>query len=74
MVLLFGAAVGSAVNGLLIGVFRLNVFVVTLASMTAFTGAVTLWSGSSSQYVTPPAVSWLALSKVLSVPVPCGPC
>jgi len=25
MVLLFGAAVGSAVNGLLIGVFRLNV-------------------------------------------------
>jgi ribose transport system permease protein len=70
VVLLFGAAAGGAVNGLLIGVFRLNVFVVTLASMTAFTGAVTLWSGSSSQYVTAPAVSWLALSKVLSVPVP----
>jgi ribose transport system permease protein len=69
-VVLYGGALGAAVNGLLIGVFRLNVFVVTLASMTAFTGVVTLWSGSNSQYVTAPAVSWLALGKVLGVPVP----
>jgi ribose transport system permease protein len=69
VVVLFGAALGAAVNGLLIGIFGLNVFVVTLASMTAFTGAVTLWSGSNSQYITSPAVSWLALSKVLGVPV-----
>ncbi len=49
---------------------RLNVFVVTLASMTAITGAVSLWSGTQSIYVTFPAVAWLALNSFLGTPMP----
>ena len=47
IVIAFGAAVGAVVNGIPVGIFRLNVFVVTLASMTAITGVVSLWSGYS---------------------------
>ena len=51
LVVLFGVALGAIVNGILVGVVGLNVFVVTLASMTAITGAVSLWSGTRSKFV-----------------------
>ncbi len=70
IVIAFGAAVGAVVNGLPVGIFRLNVFVVTLASMTAITGVVSLWSGTQSTYVTSPAVGWLAISNFLGTPMP----
>jgi ribose/xylose/arabinose/galactoside ABC-type transport system permease subunit len=70
IVIAFGAAVGAVVNGIPVGIFRLNVFVVTLASMTAITGVVSLWSGTQSTYVTSPAVGWLAISKFLGTPMP----
>lgn len=70
IVIAFGAAVGAVVNGIPVGIFRLNVFVVTLASMTAITGVVSLWSGTQSTYVTSPAVGWLAINKVLGLPMP----
>ena len=44
IVIAFGAIVGAVVNGIPVGIFRPNVFVVTLASMTAITGVVSLWS------------------------------
>ena len=66
----FGAAVGAVINGIPVGLLRLNVFVVTLASMTAITGAVSLWSGTQSIYVTIPAVAWLALNSFLGMPMP----
>ena len=69
-VVAFGAAVGAVINGIPVGILRLNVFVVTLASMTAITGAVSLWSGTESIYVTSPAVAWLALNTFLSTPMP----
>jgi ribose transport system permease protein len=70
IVVLFGAAVGAVLNGVLVGIFGLNVFVVTLASMTAITGAVSLWSGTQSMYVSSPVVSRLAISKLLNMPMP----
>ena len=69
-VVAFGAVVGAVINGIPVGLWRLNVFVVTLASMTAISGAVSLWSGTESIYVTVPAVSWLALSNLLGTPMP----
>ena len=69
-VVAFGAAVGAVVNGIPVGILRLNVFVVTLASMTAISGAVSLWSGTQSIYVTVPAVAWLALDSFLGTPMP----
>jgi ribose transport system permease protein len=70
IVIAFGAAVGAVVNGIPVGIFRLNVFVVTLASMTAITGIVSLWSGTQSTYVTSPAVDWLAINDFLGMPMP----
>lgn len=70
LVVLFGAAIGGVVNGVLVGVFGLNVFVVTLASMTAITGTVSLWSGTQSTYVSSEDVNRLAISKLLGVPMP----
>lgn len=70
LVIAFGAAVGMLVNGVLVGVFRLNVFVVTLASMTAITGAVSLWSNTQSAYVTSAAVNSLAVNTFLGQPMP----
>ena len=70
IVIALGAAVGAVVNGIPVGILRLNVFVVTLASMTAITGVVSLWSGTQSTYVTSPAVGWLAISNILGTPMP----
>jgi ribose/xylose/arabinose/galactoside ABC-type transport system permease subunit len=70
IVIALGAAVGAVVNGIPVGILRLNVFVVTLASMTAITGVVSLWSGTQSTYVTSPAVGWLAISNFLGTPMP----
>lgn len=65
----FGAVLGGVVNGVLVGYVKLNVFVVTLASMTAITGAVSLWTGTQSFYVSDPALAWIATGTVGSVPV-----
>ena len=69
-VIAFGAVVGALLNGVLVGLFRLNVFVVTLASMTAITGAVSLWSNTQSAYVSSPVVNRLAVSTLLGRPMP----
>lgn len=70
LVVLFGAAIGTIVNGILVGVVGLNVFVVTLASMTAITGAVSLWSGTRSTFVFSEAVNKLAIDEFLGLAMP----
>jgi ribose transport system permease protein len=70
IVIAFGAMVGATLNGVLVGLFGLNVFVVTLASMTAITGAVSLWSKTQSTYVSSPVVDHLAVSTWLGRPMP----
>lgn len=70
LVIAFGGVVGMLVNGVLVGMLRLNVFVVTLASMTAITSAVSLWSNTQSTYVTSAAVNSLAVNTFLGQPMP----
>lgn len=70
LTILFGAAVGAIVNGLAVGYLGLNVFVVTLASMTALTGVVSLWSGTNAKFVQSDAVNRLAIEPLLGVPTP----
>ena len=65
-----GAAVGGVLNGIFIGIFRLSVFVVTLASMTILTGFVLVWTKSASIYVNDPIASHLAVSRLLGVQTP----
>jgi ribose/xylose/arabinose/galactoside ABC-type transport system permease subunit len=65
-----GILVGGLANGFLIGRLRLNVFVVTLASMTSLAGILSLWSGANSIYVTAPLANHLAIDKPAGVPTP----
>ncbi len=70
LTVLFGAVVGGVVNGILIGHLRLNFFVVTLASMTALTGVVNLWSQTKTEFVTTPLIGEIGMGEILSVPTP----
>ncbi len=65
-----GTAVGAVANGLLVGRAKLSVFVVTLASMTAITGFIQLWTGSSSAFINDSLVLSLANGRMLGVAVP----
>jgi ribose transport system permease protein len=68
LTLVFGAVVGAVVNGALIGRLRLSFFVVTLASLTAMTGVVNLWSDTQSFTVAVPAVSEIGVQKLGGLP------
>lgn len=69
-VVAFGGVIGALVNGLLIGRFRLDFFVVTLASLTAMTGILNLWSGTLSKPVNSSIVNDLAVSRFLGLQGP----
>lgn len=66
----FGALVGGVINGLLIGRLGLNFFVVTLASMTAITGVVNLWSQTKTEFVSEPLIGNIGMGEVLGIPTP----
>lgn len=66
----FGALLGGLINGVFVGVLRLSFFVVTLASMTAFTGIVNLWSGTQSISISSSLMTDLAINKHLGIPGP----
>lgn len=70
LAIVFGAVVGGLVNGTLIGRLNLSFFVVTLASMTAFTGVVNLWSGTISAPMTNEVVNNVGIGTLWSIPVP----
>lgn len=70
LTLVFGAALGGLVNGFLVGKLRLSFLVVTLASMTAFTGAVNLWSDTESIFVDDTLVVSLTRNDLLGIPAP----
>jgi ribose/xylose/arabinose/galactoside ABC-type transport system permease subunit len=65
-----GGVVGGAVNGVLIGKLRLSFFVVTLATMTAYTGFVLIWSNTETINVADPFIRWLGVQSTLGVPTP----
>lgn len=70
LTLLFGVLIGAVANGLLVGRFRLSFFVVTLASMTALTGVVNLWSGTQSFIVGTPVAAQLGVEEYFGLPAP----
>jgi ribose transport system permease protein len=70
LVVLAGAFIGALVNGFLVARLSLSVFVVTLASMTALTGVVQLWSGSQSFFVSEPFYLALGTSDFVGLPIP----
>jgi ribose/xylose/arabinose/galactoside ABC-type transport system permease subunit len=67
---LAGTVVGGAINGVLIGRFGLSFFLVTLASMTALTGVVNLWSNTESFFVTAPVAGDIGVNHYLGLPAP----
>lgn len=70
LAIVFGALVGGVLNGVTIGKFGLSFFVVTLATMTAITGVVNLWSGTKSFYVQSTIVGDLATDHFAGLQVP----
>ena len=70
LTLVFGTIVGGVLNGLLVGRLRLSFFVVTLASMTALTGIVNLWSDTQSFPVDSPVTMQLGVNVVAGLPTP----
>ncbi|WP_188680379.1 ABC transporter permease [Subtercola lobariae] len=65
-----GAALGGLVNGTLIGRFNVSFFVVTLGTLTAFTGIVNLWSNTESIPVNEPVILNLAVTRFLGLSGP----
>lgn len=70
LVLAAGFAIGALVNGLLIGVAKLNFFVVTLASMTFGYGVVDVLTNGSTTIISSPLLSALGNDLLLGIPVP----
>ncbi|HWK60288.1 MAG TPA: ABC transporter permease [Eoetvoesiella sp.] len=69
IVLVFSAACGALVNGVLIGKAGLNFFVVTLGSMTAFTGVVNIWSDTRTLAVDDSVILAIGYGTFLGVPI-----
>lgn len=68
--LLIGATVG-ALNGILVAYMRINPFIVTLATMSIFTGVATTVSGGFPIFNLPDAFSFaLNQARVLWLPIP----
>jgi ribose transport system permease protein len=70
LTLVLGALIGGLINGLLVGRLGLSFFVVTLASMTALTGAVNIWSGTLSFTVNSPVTAELGVNSYAGLPAP----
>jgi ribose transport system permease protein len=62
-----GALLGGGVNGVLIGRLGLSFLLVTLASLTAFTGLVNLWSDTMAIPVQAPITDAIAFGTFLGV-------
>ncbi len=67
--LVAGFGIGALINGTLVGWLKLSVFVVTLGTLTALTGVLSLWSATQSVYVTNPLVTGIASGRWLGVPI-----
>jgi ribose transport system permease protein len=70
IVLVAGFAMGALVNGVLIGIAKLNFFVVTLASMTFGYGVVDVVTSGSTTTLSARLLNQLGNSVWLGIPVP----
>jgi len=62
-----GALLGGGVNGFLVGRMGLSFLLVTLASLTAFTGLVNLWSDTMAISIQAPITDGIAFGSFLGV-------
>jgi ribose transport system permease protein len=69
-ILVFGAAVGGLLNGMLIGKAGLSFFVVTLASMSLLRGVTFVYTGGRTKQVDIETLSRLGDGKIGGVSVP----
>ena len=65
-----GALIGGAVNGVLIGRFRLSFFVVTLGTLSLYQGIVNIWSGTKTTYIASSLIDSIGFGKSLGVVTP----
>ena len=65
-----GAAIGGAVNGVLVGRFRLSFFVVTLGTLSLYQGIVNIWSGTKTTYITSSLIDNIGFGKALGIAIP----
>ncbi len=66
----FGGALGAGVNGVLIGRLGLSFFVVTLGSMTVFTGITNIWSKTETRFVDSELINAIGMGRTLGLPTP----
>jgi ribose transport system permease protein len=73
--LFIGASIGGIVNGLLIGKFKLNFFVVTLGMMSLIGGAVDVITNGETESINSPGFFYnIGNADILGVPVPIWIC
>ncbi len=68
LAVLFGGVLGGLLNGVSIGVLRLSFFVVTLASLTALSGVVSLWSNAQTEFVNGAIIKKIGVGEFAGVP------
>lgn len=68
---IFGAVVGGATNGFMIGRLKLSFMVVTLGTMTLFNGLIKLVSGGNTISIKSDfLVNTLSFGKIFGIPIP----
>jgi ribose/xylose/arabinose/galactoside ABC-type transport system permease subunit len=67
---LVAAAIGGAVNGVLIGRVGLSFFVVTLGTLSVYRGVVNIWSDTETTYIASSFVDSIAFGKLLGIAYP----
>ena len=70
LTLAVGALLGAIFNGIFVALFRLSVFVVTLASMTTITGIILIWTKTRSTYVTSPITELISIRSFFGIQSP----
>lgn len=68
--ILVAGLIGAFVNGFLIGKIGLSFFVVTLGTMSLYTGIVSLWSHTQTVYISSTFIGSIGFGKFLGVPTP----
>jgi ribose/xylose/arabinose/galactoside ABC-type transport system permease subunit len=69
LVVLAGGAIGLIINGLLIGRLGLSFFVVTLATMIALAGVVSIWANTQSFFISSPTIVSIGQGEWLGIPI-----
>jgi ribose/xylose/arabinose/galactoside ABC-type transport system permease subunit len=70
LTVVIGALIGGGVNGVLIGKAGLSFFVVTLGTLSLYTGIVNIWSGTKTTYVSSPLIDGIGFGKALGLWTP----